>query len=160
MLVFYCDFLIKFVKKKRDFQLCEMDTGSLYMVLSPRTLGAVVKNSMKELYNVYWEGFPLEVCDSQSTNFITQSGKQWLNCVASSLVQLCDKRTPGLLKLVYGDWNGIISLFSKIYNYFGAYDKTSCKRLNKAHNKLDKILFKSLRKQTEWGFGHILVLWL
>ncbi|BFZ13860.1 hypothetical protein BsWGS_16899 [Bradybaena similaris] len=140
MLEFYYDFLAKFVDKA-DFQLCEMDTDSLYMALSAPTLEEVVKADMKkEFYEVYGNWFPREACNSHSAEFIAQSGKRYSDCVDCRQVQMYDKRTPGLFKLEY-EGDGIISLCSKTYHCFGACNKTSCKGLNKAHNKLDKTLY-------------------
>ena len=49
----------------------------------------------------------------------------------------CDKRTPVLFK---EEWSGagIIGLSSKTYYCFGAYDKFSCKGVNKKTNDINK----------------------
>lgn len=53
MLEFYYDFLDKF-EEKEDFQLCEIDTESLYLALSKPTLLEVVKpDIVNEFYTVY-----------------------------------------------------------------------------------------------------------
>ena len=48
-----------------------------------------------------------------------------------------DKRTPGIFK---EEWSGdgIIGLSSKTYYCFGAYDKLSCKGVNKKTNDINK----------------------
>lgn len=61
MLEFYYNFLDKFVARP-NHQLCEMDTDSMYFVLSKPTLDVFVKpDKLKEFYHFYGKLFPHEV---------------------------------------------------------------------------------------------------
>ncbi|BFZ06709.1 hypothetical protein BsWGS_09748 [Bradybaena similaris] len=153
MLEFYYDFLDKFVSRK-DFQLCEMDTDSLYLALSAPTLEEVVRPKMlKRFYAVYDRWFPGEVCKIHKAAFIQSVGKNRpQNCTICQAIKLYDKRTPGLFKLEY-EGNGIVSLCSKTYHCFGEYNKTSTKGLSKAQNDLQKDHFMDVIYTTESGGG-------
>ncbi|CAH3104133.1 unnamed protein product [Porites lobata] len=65
-----------------------------------------------------------------------------------------DKRTPGLFK---EEWSGagIIGLSSKTYYCFGAYDKFSCKGVNKKTNDINKEKYLNvlLTKQSSSGLN-------
>ena len=65
-----------------------------------------------------------------------------------------DKRTPGLFK---EEWSGagIIGLSSKTYYCFGAYDKFSCKGVNKKTNDINKEKYLNvlLTKQSSAGLN-------
>jgi hypothetical protein len=67
-------------------------------------------------------------------------GKQNLSCQACRDRKVYDKRTPGLFKLEF-EGEGMISLCSKTYHCFGAYNKTSTKGLSKRQNNLDRDIF-------------------
>ena len=60
MLEFYYDFLDKYVDRK-DFELIQMDTDSMYMALSDDCIDNVVKAEMKHEYFVNCEDQPLKV---------------------------------------------------------------------------------------------------
>ena len=63
MLMFYCDFLTKYIDRC-DFQLCEMDTDSLYFALSSTNLDDIVIPEKKKVYyseRHLW--LPSESCD-------------------------------------------------------------------------------------------------
>ena len=66
----------------------------------------------------------------------------------------CDKRTPVLFK---EEWSGagIIGLSSKTYYCFGAYDKFSCKGVNKKTNDINKEKYLNvlLTKQSSAGLN-------
>jgi hypothetical protein len=148
MLEFYYDFIDKFVDRA-DFQLCEMDTDSLYLALSTRSLAEAVRPELrKDFYKVYAQWFPSEVCRKHRAVFIKTLGTSNPTCQACQATRLFDKRTPGLFKMEY-EGDGIISLCSKTYHCFGAYDKTSTKGLTKHHNKLDKSHFQEVLDTNE-----------
>lgn len=128
MLEIYYDFLDKLIKRE-DFQLCEMDTDSLYLAMSSPTPEEVVKPKMlKELNQIYGEWFPHE-CYCHSADFIALSGKRCSGCVTCRQVQLLEYNGVGM-----------ISLCSNTYYCFVAC-KTCTKGVNKAENKLDKTIF-------------------
>ena len=60
MLEFYYDFLDKYVDR-RDFELIQMDTDSMYMALSDDCIDNVVKDEMKHEYFVNCGGESLKV---------------------------------------------------------------------------------------------------
>ena len=63
MLRFYYDFLTKYIDR-RDFQLCEMDTDSLYFALSSTNLdGIVIPEKREAYYSERHLWLPLESCD-------------------------------------------------------------------------------------------------
>ena len=66
----------------------------------------------------------------------------------------CDKRTPVIFK---EEWSGagIIGLSSKTYYCFGAYDKFSCKGVNKKTNDINKEKYLNvlLTKQSSSGLN-------
>ena len=65
-----------------------------------------------------------------------------------------DKRTPGLFK---EEWLevGIIGISDKTYFFFGAYDKFSCKGVNKKTNDINKEKYVNvlLTKQSSVGLN-------
>ena len=145
MLAFYYDFLDKFIDRA-DFQLCEMDTDSLYLALSTDTLTAAVRPHLRpDFFKQYNNWFPSEVCHIHLRDYITTEGTFVGDCRGCKDRQLYDKRTPGLFKIEY-EGVGIISLCSKTYQCFGAYPKTSTKGLSKQHNTLTKDTFLDVLK--------------
>ena len=50
MLKFYYDFLDKYLDK-RDFELIQMDTDSMYMVISGALIDEIVKPELQEQYH-------------------------------------------------------------------------------------------------------------
>ncbi|BFZ03070.1 hypothetical protein BsWGS_06109 [Bradybaena similaris] len=153
MLEFYYDFLDKFISRQ-DFQLCEMDTDSLYLALSTPTLEEAVKPELlKRFYAVYDRWFPSEVCNVHKSAFVQSKGTvRPQNCTACADRKLFDKRTPGLFKVEY-EGDGIVSLCSKTYHCFGKYNKTSTKGLRKAQNDLQKTHFMDVLYTTKCGGG-------
>ena len=87
MLEFYYDFIDKFVARK-DFELIQMDTDSLYMAISGEKLEDVVKPAMREAFE--------------------REKKNWLAWDAWS------SRTPGLFKLEC-EGSRMIALCAKCY---------------------------------------------
>lgn len=124
MLQFTFDFLDRFVSRQ-DYQMCEMDTDSLYMALSSNSLDAVVKPQLKEEYfreKPKW--IPTPVCNKHLNDYVTAktSSQEWvpLECCKASLKY--NLRTPGLFKI---EWEGagIICLNSKTYMCFSHADQ-------------------------------------
>ena len=145
MLMFYYNFLTKYIDR-RDFQLCEMDTDSLYFALSSTNLDAIVIPEKREAY--YSEchlWLPSESCDDPHHR------NQYVKAMAYNLPwfplpccierQKLDKRTPGLFKI---NWEGdeMTSLNSKYYISCG--NKTSCKGVIQKQNLLDMDCFNSV----------------
>ena len=155
MLQFHYDMIDRFVSRE-DYQLCEMDTDSLYLVLSTSSLEEAVRPEMRDaFYQEYANWFPSQACDAHQADFvrcrITQ--KPWTPLPCCLQRQAFDKRTPGLFKLEYkGD--GIVALCSKTYYCFGAKDKLSCKGLSKRLNNLTKDNYQNVL-QTQIGGGGV-----
>ncbi|KAL8598698.1 hypothetical protein ACOMHN_033262 [Nucella lapillus] len=139
MLEFYYDCVDKFVNRA-DFQLCEMDTDSLYMALSKESLEKAVRPDLRlQFYQDWRNWFPAQACDDHHEDFVNtkRKGKDWTPHPCCVTRQKLDKRTPGLFKLEYkGD--GIVALCSKTYYCFGESDKFSCKGFSKRLNHLVK----------------------
>ena len=116
MLQFYFDFMDKYLDPS-DFQYCEMDTDSAYIALSGPSVESLVRPELKE-------EFQQDKCN-------------WFPRTDTNENKAYDKRTPGLFK---EEWSGdgIIGLSSKTYYCFGAYDKFSCKGVNKKTNDINK----------------------
>ena len=131
MLQFYFDFLDEFLDRS-DYQYTEMDTDSAYLAILGSSIESLVKPEMKvefEKDKVNW--FPRTDTPEHKTY---------------------DKRTPGLFK---EEWSGegIIALSSK--TCFGAYNKFSCKGVNKKSNDInkDKYLNVLQTKQSSAGIN-------
>ena len=140
MLQFHFDVGDRFLDRK-DYQLCEMDTDSLYMALSTPSFEEAIKPEMrKEFYRVYPSWFPAAACDEHQDEFVfTKLNKDpWIPPPCCTKRATFDKRTPGLCKVEFqGD--GIIALCSKTYFCFGEESaKLSCKEINKQLNDLTK----------------------
>ena len=120
MLEFYFDCIDKFIDRS-DYQLCEMDTDSLYMSLSTPTLEDAVRPALRrQFFTEFHHWFPSPACDAHRSNFIEckVAGQDWTPAPCCAARKRHDKRTPGLFKLEYkGD--GIVALCSKTYVCFG-----------------------------------------
>jgi hypothetical protein len=117
---FYYNFVDKYIVRS-DFQVCEMDTDSLYFALLTQTLEEAVKpHLVKEFYSDYGHWFPSEVCDENRAEFIRSLGKI-VPC------HVCES-----------------TLCSKTYHSSGPPTKTSAKGLNKYHNKLNHGHYKEV----------------
>jgi hypothetical protein len=115
-----------------------MDTDSLYLAISAKTLPEVVKPHLRDVFfSEYDQWFPTQVCAEHKSQFITTQGNIITDCDSCKAKELFDKRTPGLFKLEY-EGAGMISLCSKTYHCFGETNKTSTKGLSKYQNTLDK----------------------
>ena len=132
MLEFYYDFLDKFVDR-RDFELIQMDTDSMYMALSRDGIDDIIKPDLKDEYLAVKKEF------LTTTEF--------------------DKRTPGLFK---DEFQGarMIALTSKCYYADRGDDdspKISCKGVSKRQNNLTwrryyEALFGAVDRATNKGF--------
>ena len=140
MLSFYYDFLLKFIDKKK-FELCEMDTDSLYFSLSEKNLDSAVYPHMRKQYFTerhLW--LPSESCDipHHRENYIAckTNNFPWLPLPCCKNRLLFDKRTPGLFKI---EWEGdrMTSLNSKSYSGEGDTVKVSCKGVIQKQNPLN-----------------------
>ena len=115
MLEFYYDFIDKFVARK-DFELIQMDTDSLYMAISGEKLEDVVKPAMREAFE--------------------REKKNWLAWDAWS------SRTPGLFKLEC-EGSRMIALCAKCYFVDGEKgNKFSTKGMSKKQNEISWQRFK------------------
>ena len=139
MLEFHYDFIDTFLSRS-DYQLCEMDTDSLYMALSTPTLEKAVRPDLRlSFYQNYHLWFPSPSCDQHRSLFVEQNLKD----LSFTPCDLCltrlkyDQRTPGLFKTEFtGD--GIVALCSKTYFCFGQRGtKRSHKGLSKAQNSFN-----------------------
>lgn len=124
MLQFTFDFLDKFVSRQ-DYQLCEMDTDSLYMAISGDSLDAVVKPHLrKDYFKEKPKWIPTDVCDKHFDDYVIAKTnfQQWtpFECCKASLQY--NLRTPGLFKIEW-EGDGMICLNSKTYMCF-SYDDT------------------------------------
>ena len=154
MLQFQFDF-VDFYLSRSDYQLCEMDTDSLYMALSTSRLDDAVRPELRQhFYQNYHHWFPSPSCDQHRALFVRQS----LQSLSFSPCDRClarlkyDQRTPGLFKTEFtGD--GIVALCSKTYFCFGSRGtKRSHKGLSKAQNSLTVSDFsRVLETQTSSG---------
>ena len=135
MLEFYYDFVDKFCDR-RDFEVIQMDTDSLYMALSANDFDDIIKPEMKELYK-----------DEKTKWLVTDE---------------YSKRVPGLFKPEF-KVKRMIALTSKCYfadngeNGVGGIPKFSCKGVSRRQNEMNwerykNALFGSLDKVTNIGF--------
>ena len=135
MLEFYYDFVDKFCDR-RDFEVIQMDTDSLYMALSTEDFDSAVRPEMKELYK--------------------DEKPKWL------VTDEYSKRVPGLFKPEFKG-KRMIALTSKCYfadngeNGVGGIPKFSCKGVSRRQNKMSwerykNALFGALDKVTNIGF--------
>jgi hypothetical protein len=109
ILEFYHDFLDRFVSR-RDFELIQMDTDSLYFAITESALEAVVRPELRTEF---------DACKQQWLAWDT-----WSN------------RTPGLFKLEF-EGNKAIALCSKCYFVEGdKKSKHSSKGMSARHNSL------------------------
>ena len=126
MLEFYYDFLDVYFER-RDFELIQMDTDSLYMALSGPNLDELVKPPLREEY--YRSG---------KAKFLSTSKHH--------------DRTPGLFKAEFRGTR-MIALTSKCYyaeNQETLKKKFSCKGVNKRQNEMDwNRYFEALKGSTD-----------
>ena len=152
MLSFYYDFILKYIDL-RDFEMCEMDTDSLYFALSSDNLDAAVKKDMlREYFSERHLWLPSDSCDDphHRNQYVTAKTYDlpWLPLPCCLERRQWDKRTPGLFKV---EWEGneMISLNSKCYMGSGQESKTSCKGVVQKQNLLDLETFQGVLKSEE-----------
>ena len=132
MLEFYYDFVDKFCDR-RDFEVIQMDTDSLYMALSAEDFDEIIRPDLKELYK-----------DEKTKWLVTDE---------------YSKRVPGLFKPEFKG-KRMIALTSKCYfadNGEESIPKFSCKGVSRRQNKMSweryrNALFGALDKVTNIGF--------
>ena len=132
MLEFYYDFVDKFCDR-RDFEVIQMDTDSLYMALSAEDFDEIIRPELKELYK--------------------DEKPKWL------VTDEYSKRVPGLFKPEFKG-KRMIALTSKCYfadNGEESIPKFSCKGVSRRQNKMSweryrNALFGALDKVTNIGF--------
>ena len=132
MLEFYYDFVDKFCDR-RDFEVIQMDTDSLYMALSAKDFDDIIKPDLKELYK-----------DEKPNWLVTDE---------------YSKRVPGLFKPEFKG-KRMIALTSKCYfadNGEESIPKFSCKGVSRRQNKMSwerykNALFGALDKVINIGF--------
>ena len=132
ILEFYYDFVDKFCDR-RDFEVIQMDTDSLYMALTAEDFDEIIRPELKELYK--------------------DEKPKWL------VTDEYSKRVPGLFK---SEFKGkrMIALTSKCYfadNMETGVKKFSCKGVSRRQNEMSwerykNALFGSLDKVTNIGF--------
>ena len=139
MLEFYFDCIDKFIDRE-DFDLCEMDTDSLYLAISSSKLEDVVKDKVN-FYTEFSNWFPAQSCEKHQSDFYRTKvdGKVWEMSECCRVTNKMHQRTPGLFKTEF-EGTGMISLCSKTYYCFGddRKYKLSCKGLDKSRNSLNK----------------------
>ena len=132
MLEFYYDFVDKFCDR-RDFEVIQMDTDSLYMALTAEDFDEIIRPELKELYK--------------------DEKPKWL------VTDEYSKRVPGLFKPEFKG-KRVIALTSKCYfadNGEESIPKFSCKGVSRRQNKMSwkrygNALFGALDKVTNIGF--------
>ena len=147
MLMFYYDFLTKYINR-RDFQLCEMDTDSLYFALSSTNFDElIIPDKREEYYSQRHLWLPSESCDdphhrSQYVKAMTFN-LPWFPLPCCIERQKFDKSTPGLFQI---EWEGdeMTSLNSKCYIGCGDANETSCKGVIQKQNLLEVDCFNTV----------------
>ena len=157
MLEFHYQLIDKYIDRS-NYQLCEMDTDSYYMVLSTTTLEEAVRPELRQqFYEEFHHWFPSPACDRHRQDFVEcrVAHQVWVpkgQCCRDRAA--FDKRTPGLFKLEYkGD--GIVALCSKTYCCFGknAETKTSAKGISKRLNLLTRDKYLQVLNTRKSGSG-------
>ena len=154
MLSFYYDFLLKYIDEK-DFEMCEMDTDSLYFALSEKELDDAVKPELRrEYFTERHKWLPSESCDihHHRETYIEAktNGFPWFPQPCCKERYVYDKRTPGLFKI---EWEGdaMTCLNSKCYIGKGESEKLSCKGVIQKQNELS---LKTYQQVLDSGVPH------
>ena len=111
MLEFYYDFLDQVIDR-RDLELIQMDTDSLYFAISAQDIGEVIRPELREDYE--------------------KEESEWL------VIDKYSKRTPGLFKPEFKG-KRVIALTSNCYYAVGgpgSEAKFSCKGVSKNQNEM------------------------
>ena len=141
MLMFHYDLIDRYIPRSK-YQLCEMDTDSLYLALGAQDITHIIKPGLeKDFFEEYENWFPAKVCAKHKQDFVFNKLKDRTyeppNHPCCEVEKAFTKRTPGLFKEEYRG-EGIIALCSKTYYCFGATNKFSSKGLSKRLNNLTK----------------------
>lgn len=158
MLEFHYDFIDRYIRRK-NYQLCHMDTDSLYLVLAKATIErAVRKRLRKSFYDEFHKWFPAKTCDAHRAAFVESKTRK----TKTTVPQVCrdclaraqfDKRTPGLFKTEF-EGDGVLALCSKTYFCFGEKtDKKSHKGLSHAQNSITRECFARVLDSREAAGG-------
>jgi ribA/ribD-fused uncharacterized protein len=143
MLEFHYDFIDKYIDRK-DYELVETDTDSLYLALAGNTLQSVIKPE-------YIAEFKRKTLDSCNDLQFTANEENWFPRECCTKHSAFDKRTPGLFKHEAAG-SEMICLSSKTYVLRESDDscKLSCKGMNKArvHNPLEIFMNVMETKET------------
>ena len=148
MLEFMFDCIDKYIDR-RDYELLETDTDSLYMALSAESLELLVPEDKKEdFFRNYHKWFPAESCPEHRESYvdIKCKGGEWKLEECCEKLKLKNKRTPGLFKTEF-DGTFMICLCSKTYicgNDDTGKTKRSTKGLNKRQNPFTKEDFENV----------------
>lgn len=117
---------------KTHYELCQMDTDSLYFAISEESIDDCVKPEHKEEW--------------------VEAKKMWFPSTDATVRDFhghkvteaeYSHRTPGLFKLEFSG-DGIIALNSKVYIAFGKKDKVSCKGVQQKRNEIVKEKMKKV----------------
>ena len=126
MLEFTYDFIDRFISRL-DYQLCEMDTDSLYMAISGDCIDALVKPHLRQMYfkeKRLW--IPTPACELHYNKYVETKTcfKNWLpsECCLQQLYH--DQRKPGLFK---SEWegDGMLCLNPKTYICYTVNENTA-----------------------------------
>ena len=151
------DFMDKFLDEA-DFQLCEIDTDSMYFALAHTSLDAAIRPHMREVYYAeYDQWFPTEACAKHKQEFIDVKtrGEEWVPEACCKQQKQHDLRTPGLFKVEW-EGKGIIALCSKTYCCYGddgSVEKVSSKGIQKKQNNLQAEHYMDVLKTQKRGTG-------
>ena len=154
MLEMYYDFMLKYVDR-RNFEMVEMDTDSLYFAIAGPSFDAVIKKELLEDYYRNRHHFlPAEACPAHQELFVQTKteAKSWLPPSCCENQCLYDQRTPGLFKLEF-EGEAIIALCSKTYYCVGEKNKLSTKGLSKRQNCINYEMFLDVLREQKNGGG-------
>lgn len=114
--------------RQESYQLMEMDTDSIYLAVTSKSIDDCVKPEMRESWLRDKSNF---FSSTDTTTMLDFEGHQ------ISTAQW-DKRTPGKFKIEFAG-DGMICLSSKLYHCWNRSGdcKTSCKGVQKARNELE-----------------------
>ena len=156
MLMFHYDLVDRFIPRSK-YQLCEMDTDSLYLALGGEDITHIIKPGLeKEFFENYENWFPAQVCPKHKEDFVFNKlkDKTWKppKRPCCDIEKAFNKRSPGLFKEEYRG-EGIVALCSKTYYCFGGYDKYSSKGLSKKLNNLTRDSYLEVLTTKKSGGG-------
>ena len=155
MLDFYYNCLQYYIDPS-DYEMCEMDTDSLYFGISGQSIESVVKPTRREsFYRNFHKWFPSPHCEVHHEEYVKVKCEnlEWKQPDCCKQRQENDRRTPGLFKVEF-EGDGCIALTSKTYFCFGADSvKLASKGLNIKLNKLTKERYMDVLKTRKAGSG-------